>query len=62
MKRSFRGGLHTISNDKGNEYLKEVLDLIKLDSLNEPEENLRRSGDMTLKHSYLPAMRPGAGL
>ena len=44
MKRSFRGGLHTISNDKGNEYLKEVLDLIKLDSLNEPDENLRRSG------------------
>jgi hypothetical protein len=44
LKRSYRGGTHTISNDKGNEYLKEVLGLLKLKSLDEFDEDKRKSG------------------
>lgn len=47
MKRSYPGGIHTISNDKGNQYLREVLDKLNLDSLNDPDENKRKSQKIT---------------
>lgn len=42
--------MKTISNDKGNEYLKEVLGLLKMKSLDEYDEDKRKSGTETITY------------